>query len=110
MARVDQDGEALDILVQPLRNRQAGKKFFRKLLHRLQYIPRAIITGKLGSYAAAKAEVVRPWRRLISAVEVRVGKCHVPEAEGNCVAAKQGGEQPEANCWSVGRRTRFGGM
>jgi len=30
-------------------------------------------------------------------------------AEGNCVAAKRGGEQPEANCWSVGERTRFGG-
>ena len=44
---VDQDGEVLDILVQPLRNRQAAKKFFRKLLHRLQYIPRAIITDKL---------------------------------------------------------------
>src|SRR5258705_1979820 len=33
---VDQDGEVLDILVQPLRNRQAAKKFFRKLLQRLQ--------------------------------------------------------------------------
>ena len=55
---VDQDGEVLDILVQPLRDRQAAKKFFRKLLQRLQYIPRAIITDKLGSYAAAKAEVL----------------------------------------------------
>jgi len=48
----------VDILVQPLRNRQAAKKFFRKLLQRLQYIPRSIITDKLGSYAAAKAEVL----------------------------------------------------
>src|SRR5580704_4289347 len=55
---VDQDGEVLDILVQPLRDRQAAKKFFRKLLQRLQYIPRAIITDKLGSYAAAKAEIL----------------------------------------------------
>ena len=55
---VDQDGEVLDILVQPLRNAQAAKKFFRKLLQRLQYIPRAIITDKLRSYAAAKAEVL----------------------------------------------------
>ncbi len=55
---VDQDGEVLDILVQPRRDRQAAKKFFRKLLHRLQYVPRAIITDKLGSYAAAKAEVL----------------------------------------------------
>src|ERR1700674_4147542 len=55
---VDQDGEVLDILVQPRRNKQAAKKFFRKLLKGLQYIPRAIITDKLGSYAAAKAEVL----------------------------------------------------
>jgi putative transposase len=55
---VDQDGEVLDILVQPLHNRRAAKKFFRKLLQRLQYIPRAIITDKPGSYAAAKADVL----------------------------------------------------
>lgn len=55
---VDQDGEVLDILVQPRRSRQAAKKLFRKLLRGLQYIPRATITDKLGSYAAAKTEVV----------------------------------------------------
>src|SRR5713226_78697 len=53
---VDQDGEVLDILVQPRRSRQAAKKFFRKLLKGLQYIPRAIITDKLRSYPAAMAE------------------------------------------------------
>ena len=55
---VDQDGEVLDILVQPRRNKQAAKKFFRKLLHKLQYIPRVIITDKLRSYGAAKAEML----------------------------------------------------
>jgi putative transposase len=55
---VDQDGEVLDILVQPLCNKQAAKKFFRKLLKGLQYIPRAIITDKLVSYAVAKAEIL----------------------------------------------------
>ena len=55
---VDQDGEVLDILVQPRRNKQAAKKFFRKLLKGLQYILRVIITDKLGSYAAAKAEIL----------------------------------------------------
>jgi len=55
---VDQDGEVLDILVQPRRNKKAAKKFFRKLLKGLQYAPRAIITDKLGSYAAAKAELL----------------------------------------------------
>ena len=61
---VDQDGEVLDILVQPRRNRQAAKKFFRKLLRRLQYVPRAIITDKLGSYAAAKAELLPKVRHI----------------------------------------------
>jgi len=34
--------------------------------------------------------------------------CRDFEAEGNCVAARRGGEQPEANCQSEGARTRFG--
>ena len=55
---VDQDGEVLDILVQPRRNKRAAKKFFRRLLKKLQYVPRAIITDQLGSYAAAKAEIL----------------------------------------------------
>jgi len=44
---IDQDGEVLDILAQPLCNKQAAKRFFRKLLKGLQYIPRAIIADKL---------------------------------------------------------------
>jgi putative transposase len=36
---VDQDGEVLDILVQSRRNKRAAKKFFRKLLKVLQYVP-----------------------------------------------------------------------
>jgi putative transposase len=55
---VDQDGEVLDILVQPRRNKQAAKKFFRKLLKGLPYVPRTIITDELGSYAVARAEVL----------------------------------------------------
>jgi putative transposase len=55
---VDQDGEVLDILVQSRRNKRAAKKFFRKLLKGLQYVPRAIVTDQLRSYAAAKAEVL----------------------------------------------------
>jgi putative transposase len=36
------------------------------------------------------------------------GRCPLPVAEGNCVAVRRGGEQPEANLQSVGGRTRFG--
>ncbi len=51
---VDQDGNMLDILVQSHRNKKAAKRFFRKLLKGLQYVPRVIITDKLRSYGAAK--------------------------------------------------------
>ena len=55
---VDQDGDVLDILVQSHRDKKAAKKFFRKLLKGLRYVPRMIITDKLRSYGAAKAEVL----------------------------------------------------
>jgi putative transposase len=55
---VDQEGNVLDILVQHQRNKKAAKKFFRKLLKGLRYVPRVLITDKLGSYGAAKREVL----------------------------------------------------
>src|SRR5467141_1850332 len=56
---VDQDGDVLDILVQSRRDKKAAKKLFRKLLKGLRYVPRVIITDKLKSYSAAKAEMMR---------------------------------------------------
>lgn len=44
----------LDILVQYRRDKQAAKKPFRRLLKRLQYVPRVLITDKLVSYGATK--------------------------------------------------------
>jgi putative transposase len=55
---VDQEGHVLDILVQSRRDRQAAKRFFRKLLKGLRYSPRVLITDKLKSYAAAKREIM----------------------------------------------------
>src|SRR4051794_5968891 len=59
---VDQHGTVLDILVQSRRNKVAGapwaKKFFRKLLKGCTYVPRVIITDKLGSSEAAHKEVM----------------------------------------------------
>ena len=46
---VDQDETVLDILVQRQRDKQAAKKFFRKLLKGCQYVPRVIVTDKLKS-------------------------------------------------------------
>ncbi len=55
---VDQDGTVLEILVQPRRDKRAAVKFLRKLLKRLTYVPRVLITDKLASYGAAKREVL----------------------------------------------------
>ena len=55
---VDQDGNVLDILVQSRRSAKAAKRFFRKLLRGLRYVPRVLVTDKLRSYAAAKREIL----------------------------------------------------
>jgi putative transposase len=55
---VDQDGTVLDILVQRRRNKRAAKKFFRKLLKELTYVPWVLIPDKLKRYGAAKREIL----------------------------------------------------
>ena len=55
---VDQHGTVLDILVQSRRNTKAAKRFFKKLLKGLQYVPRVIVTDKLRSYGAAKRKIL----------------------------------------------------
>jgi putative transposase len=55
---VEQEGNVLDILVQRRRDKRAAKKFFRKLLKGLTYVPRVIVTDNLKSYGAAKREIL----------------------------------------------------
>src|SRR4051812_20376662 len=55
---VDQDGVVLDVLVQKRRDKQAAKRLLRKLLKKQGRVPRVMITDKLASYSAAKAEVM----------------------------------------------------
>ena len=51
-------GHTLDVLVQRQRDRQAAKRFFRKLLKELQYVPQVLVTDKLKNYGAAKAQIM----------------------------------------------------
>ena len=55
---VDQDGDTIDILMQKRRNKQAAKRFFRKLLKGQCASPRRMMTDKLKSYSAAHREVM----------------------------------------------------
>jgi putative transposase len=56
---VDQHGNVLDILVTTRRDTKAATRFFRKLLKGLRYVPRVLVTDKLGSYQAAHRRVLR---------------------------------------------------
>ena len=66
---VDDAGEVLDILVQRRRGARAAKRFFRKLLTGIRIVPRAIVTDRLASHAAARAAMLpsvahlRRWRQ-----------------------------------------------
>jgi putative transposase len=55
---VDQDGNVLDILVTSRRDTRAATRFFGKLLKGLEYVPRVLVTDKLGSYQAARRSVL----------------------------------------------------
>jgi transposase-like protein len=54
---VDDEGEVLDLLVQGRRNKAAAVKLMRKLLKKQGFAPEVLVTDKLGSYGAAKAEI-----------------------------------------------------
>jgi transposase-like protein len=54
---VDDEGEMLDILVQSRRNKAAAVKLLRKLMKKLGFAPRRLVTDKLPSYGAAKVEL-----------------------------------------------------
>src|SRR6516225_6968572 len=55
---VDQNGVVLDILVQPRRNANAAKRFFKRLLKGLQYVPPVIVARKLRSYGVARRQLL----------------------------------------------------
>ena len=55
---VDQHGIVLDVLVQRRRDGKAAKRFFKRLLNGLQYVPRVIVTDKLKSYGVAKRAIL----------------------------------------------------
>ena len=54
---VDDEGEVLDILVQKKRNTAAAVKLMRKLLKKQGFAPSVLVTDKLRSYNAAKAQI-----------------------------------------------------
>ena len=52
---VDEHGVVLDVLVTSRRNAAAARRFLRKLLKGLCYVPKRLITDKLASYPRLRA-------------------------------------------------------
>ena len=55
---VDQDGDLIDLLVQPRRDGRAARRFFRQLLKSQRQEPCRLVTDKLGSYRVAQRDVM----------------------------------------------------
>jgi putative transposase len=55
---VDQHDVVLDILVQSRRTASVAKRFFKRLLKRLRYKPKRLVTDGLRSYGVAHREVM----------------------------------------------------
>jgi IS1 family transposase len=54
---VDGEGEVLEILVQPRRDKAAAMRLLRKLLRRQGFVPTVVVTDKLRSYGTALREI-----------------------------------------------------
>ena len=55
---VDEEGDTIDILLEPRRDQHAAERFFHRLLRTQGSEPRRLVTDKLGSYAAAHRRVM----------------------------------------------------
>jgi putative transposase len=82
---VDQDGYVLDEVVQTRRNTTAAKRLLRRLLKKQGGPPRRMITDKLGSYAAARSQImpeVEHRSQRGSTIGRRIRTCHSGDASG----------------------------
>jgi len=57
MALAMSEGEVLDVLVQPRRDKRAALKLMRRLVRKQGFAPTAVVTDKLRSYGAALREI-----------------------------------------------------
>ena len=101
---VDQDGSVLDILVQPRRNKRAATRFFKKLLRRMKYAPRIVVTDKLASYSAPCAELLpNTAHRRDKGLNNRAENSHQP-TRAECEASNRRGMRSDSSpslAWSL---------
>jgi putative transposase len=89
---VDGEGEVLDILVQPRRDKAAALRLLRKLLRRQGFVPTVIVTDKLRSYGAALRELgffVRTSKDCVPTTARRIPISRFDDASERCKALNQ---------------------
>jgi putative transposase len=88
---VDQDGDVIDILVQPRRDQRAAERFFRRLLRGQGKEPLRIITDKLKSYSAAMrtilCDVAHHTERYVPTIAPKPRISRPAKGSGKCVAS-----------------------
>jgi putative transposase len=77
---VDAEGEVLDVLVQPKRDKAAARKLMRKLLKRYATIPDEWVTDRYAAYGAAlrDLELTKPAHISAKRLNNRAESSHVP--------------------------------
>lgn len=77
---VDQDGYVLGEIVQTRRNTKAAKQLLTRLLQKQDVAPKRMIADKLGSYGAAKKQVMpNVEHRSLKRLNNRAENSHVPQ-------------------------------
>jgi transposase-like protein len=87
---VDQDGDVIDILVQPRRDHRAAEKFFHRLLRGRGQQPMCVVTDRLRSYSAVMrailCNVVIAWNGMPTiAPKLRINR--PGKGSGKCVVS-----------------------
>ena len=76
---VDQDGYVLDEIVQVRRNTKAAKRLLIRLMKKQRGVPKRIITDKLGSYGAARRQIMPAVEhRSHKGLNIRAENSHLP--------------------------------
>jgi len=89
---VDSEGEMLDLLVRPSRDKAAALKLMRKLLKKQGYAPRMLVTDKLRSYASARRELGCPPatnRGFVPTIEPRIPIRRCDDESARCRATRE---------------------
>jgi putative transposase len=75
----NQDGRVLDEIVQARRNTKAAKRLLKRLLKKQGLAPKQMITDKLGSYSAARRQIMSHIKHLSHrGLNNRAENSHVP--------------------------------